>query len=399
MLDLKIAQYKDNAKAPVIFMIDDIANISIKNSSSTKLQVGEDWGQYGQNKNSMWDFLSKQLLDKFPHIKTTFFLVTDKRAPMALSESYSYNEAITKDEKFKTFLQFLDKHPNVELAYHGTTHGTAFDKHEEFLQEWETFRSLEHAIEEINRGKELFKSVVDHYPLGGKYCGYQRGEFGDISIAKANFRWWCYHWDGIIWDRGIEDTSYNYDLSLNHGVVDIPTTVDASTLSLKIIKKIFTRKYLKSCYLYLFKAKSIEKHLDSLYKNGQVIAIQEHTSPYRTDNIIQYPNIVMDIDNLKYIFTLLSKKDVWYATCSELANYYLTKNNSKIKQLQHNEFVIESHEVIRSELTITISFRQGDYYLYDHNQQEVGQFKSKRGRLYITSQFQVNSSYFIVKKN
>ena len=395
---LKIAKWKDNSVAPVVFMIDDIANISIKNSKSKTLKVGEDWGQYGREKNSMWDFLSKNLLERFPHIKTTFFLVTDKRASMALGESYSYTERIDKDKKFMSFLHYLDGQSNIELAYHGTTHGEASLKHEDFLQEWETFKTLDMALSEIKRGEELFKKVLSSYPNGGKYCGYEAGKFGDDSIAKRGFKWWCYHWDGIIWDRGINDkkSKYNYNLELNQGVVDIPSTVDGSTLSLKIIKKFFTRKYLKSLYLYLKKGKTIEKHINSLYNNGEVISIQEHSSPYRTDGRIQYPNIVSDIDNLNHIFSLLNKKDIWYTTCSELADYYLTRLNVTIQMQKNNKFQLVSNSNTVTELTIVVSYMGKKLSLCNEEGKVLSMCKWKKDEFYVTYLFESNKIYKLI---
>jgi hypothetical protein len=396
---LNVAKWRDNAIAPVVFMIDDIANVSVKNSKSESLQIGEDWGQYGRDKNSMWDFLSKNLLEKFPHIKTTFFLVTDKRSPMALGEEYSYAQRIDRDRKFMDFLLYLEREPNIELAYHGTTHGEAFDKHEEFLQEWETFKSLNTAVSEINRGQELFKKVLGVYANGGKYCGYEAGKFGDDSISKTGFKWWCYHWDGVIWDRGVQDSKYSYDLSLNQGVVDIPSTVDGSTLSLKLVKKIFTRKYLKSLYLYFVERKRIEKHINSLYMRGDVISIQEHASPYRTDGRIQYPNIVSDIDNLNYIFNFLDKKDVWYVTCTELADYYLARLNVKINTTKNGEFQLLSNHDLTTALTLTTPFMQKKLSLCDSKGRYLLTFEHKRDTLYVTYLFERDKIYRIIELN
>ncbi len=394
-MKLEIAKWKDNAVAPVIFMVDDIANIAMKQSNSSSLQIGEDWGHYGRDKSSMWDFLSKNLLDKFPKIKTTFFLVTDKRAPMALGEEYTYNKSIIEDKKFIDFLKYLNSNKNVELAYHGTTHGKASVKHEKFLQEWETFSSLDKAIKEIKRGKELFKQAIESYPTGGKYCGYEEGNFGSDSISKSAFKWWAYHWDGIIWDKNSKDKKYNYDLEFNQGVVDIPTTVDGSTLSLRIFKKLFTRKYLKSLYMYIIKNKTIERHIESLYQNQQVISIQEHSSPYRTDGKIQYPNIVSDIDNLNYIFTLLSKKDVWYATCDELADYFIGRSHIEISMENDNTFKLISKIFNMVETTLTIKDNKNLYALYDNNDNFISEFKVKKNNLYLTYDFNTNISYKI----
>ena len=394
-MKIQIAKWKDSAVSPVIFMVDDIANISIKAIQSTTLQIGEDWGQYARDKNSMWDFLSQNLLDKFPKIKTTFFLVTDKRAPMALGEEYSYNKSIVEDKKFIEFLNYLHNNERVELAYHGTTHGEAGVKHEDFLQEWETFNSLEEGVEQIERGKELFKQAVGSYPTGGKYCGYKEGKFGSESISKSSFKWWAYHWDGIIWDKNVNDTKYSYDLAFNQGVVDIPTTVDASTLSLKNYKRFFSKKYLKSLYLYLKEQKTIERHIKSLYQNRQVISIQEHSSPYRTDGKIQYPNIVSDIDNLNLIFTLLSKKDVWYATCDEVANYFITRANLKISIEENNAFKLLSKTLTIAETTISMENDNKRYGLYDNSHKFISAFKLKNNTLYLTNKFNTNNLYYI----
>ena len=394
-MKLEIAKWKDNAVAPVVFMVDDIANISMKQSKSNSLKIGEDWGHYGREENSMWDFLSKNLLDRFPHIKTTFFLVTDKRAPMALGEEYTYNKSIVEDKEFMEFLKFLHEDENVELAYHGTTHGKASIKHEDFLQEWETFNTLEEAEKSINRGKELFKKVLGSYPTGGKYCGYQEGKFGAESISKTSFKWWAYHWDGMIWDKNSKDSKYNYDLEFNQGVVDIPTTVDGATLSLKNYKRLFTRKYLKSLYLYIVEHKTIERHIESLYQNRQVISIQEHSSPYRTDGVIQYPNIVSDIDNLNYIFNILSKKDVWYATCDELANYFIGRSNIEISMDSSNKFKLISKKLDKVETTLTIKDNKSSYALYDNDDNFLAKFKIKNDNSYLTYYFNTNIKYKI----
>jgi len=394
-MNLKIAKWKNNAISPVIFMIDDIANVVMKKSQDDNLYIGEDWGHFCKEKNSMWDFLYNNLLSKFPEIKTTFFLVTDSRVPMRLNESYTYTEPIDKNKNFMEFLQYLDKKSNVELAYHGTSHGKAAKEYDDFLQEWETFNSLEEAIGQTNKGKELFKKVLGHYPSGGKYCGYQAGDFGDESIAKTQFKWWSYNYDYLKWDKNHDNKEYTFDLNMNQGVVNIPTTVDASTLSLKIIKKLFKRKYLKSLYLFLVKRKTIEGHIESLYQNKEVISLYEHSSPYRTDKVIQYPNIISDIDNLNYLFSLLSKKDVWYATCDELANYYIDRNNIDIK-INNNNFKLLSKTPLTDQITLLSDSKQ-ELYLYDSKENLIQKSISKENKQLFTYKFKINENYTILE--
>ena len=394
-MNLKIAKWKNNAISPVIFMIDDIANVVMKKSQTDTLNIGEDWGHFAKEKNSMWNFLYENLLSKFPEIKTTFFLVTASRVPMRLAESYTYAESIDKDKNFMDFLRYLDKQSNIELAYHGTSHGKAAEEYDDFLQEWETFNSEKEAIQQTNNGKELFKKVLGHYPTGGKYCGYQAGNYGDESIAKSQFKWWSYNYDYLKWDKNHDNKEYTFDLNMNQGVVNIPTTVDASTLSLKIVKKLFKRKYLKSLYLFLIKRKTIEGHIESLYKNKEVISLYEHSSPYRTDNVIQYPNIVSDIDNLNYLFSLLSKKDIWYATCDELANYYIDRNKIEIK-IENNTFKLLSEMPLLGSITLLYTHNE-ELYLYDSEENIIQKSISKGDTQMFTYQFEVNKNYKILE--
>lgn len=394
-MNLTIAKWKDNCSSPVLFKIDDLANIYVKKSSSKELTIGEDWGQCAFDRNSMWDFLSKNLLDKFPHIKTTFFLVTKKRVSMTQNTDYTYNQPMDGDSKFTNFLKYLHQNPKVELSYHGTTHGISGENIEDFQQEWETFETLSEAIHTIKEGKELFKSTLGDYPTGGKYCGYKEGDFGKDSIAQSAFKWWCYHEDNLIWDKKSTDKRYRYDLEFIQGVVNIPTTVDASNLSLKIIRKLFTRKYLKSIYLYLKEGKTVEKHMESLLKNKEVISIYEHTSPYMSNDTIQYPNIVSDIENLNLIFSLLEKKDVWYATCDEVANYFIDRNNIKI-ETNNNSFKLLSDRNLNSEITLTLPYEGKNLSLYSEENKFIKNFTHKEEMLYITHDFEINKYYKII---
>ena len=393
-MDLKIAKWRDNCSSPVLFKIDDLANIYIKKSSSKKLKIGEDWGHCSFDKNSMWDFLTKNLLNKFPHIKTTFFLVSKKRASITEDTHYTYNQAMDGDKKFIDFLKYLHQNPKVELSYHGTSHGKAGKDIKDFQQEWETFQTLTEAITTISEGKELFKSILGDYPTGGKYCGYKEGNFGKDSITQSGFKWWCYHEDNLRWDKKSIDKRYTYDLEFIQGVVNIPTTVDASNLSLKIINKLFTRKYLKSIYLYLKEGKTVEKHIQSLLKNKEVISVYEHTSPYMTNDTIQYPNIISDIDNLNLIFTLLEKEHVWYATCDEVANYFIDRHNTKI-EVKGNSFKLLSHKNLNSEITLTLPYKGEILSLYNEENQFIKRFILNKQELYITYAFEINKLYKI----
>ena len=256
------------------------------------------------------------------------------------------------------------------------------------------FDSLDEAVDTIIKGKELFKSVLGSYPMGGKYCGYKEGKFGKESISKSGFKWWCFHEDNFIWDKNLTDSRYTYDVGFINGVVNIPTTVDASNLSLKIINRLFSRKYLKSLYLYFKEGKTVEKHIELLYNNRQIISVYEHTSPYMTNDTIQYPNIVTDIDNLNLIFSLLENKDVWYATCNEVADYFIDKSKVTL-EVEENHFILIAKEKLNNVLTLTLPYNTKDYKVINSQGKKVAEFLRKENTLYCTYAFEINEPYTI----
>lgn len=370
-MKIEITKWRYNALSPVMFMIDDLANISIKKQNdSNDILIGEDWGHYTTQKNSMWDFLNQELYRYYPHIKTTFFLVVGKREPMVKGEKYTYADSID-DLDFVNFLKYLNSKENIEIAYHGTTHGKCGKQLKDFKQEWESFSSLDEAISTIETGRNLYFKLTNTNFNGGKYCGYKKGKYGDESINKTNFTWWCRDWEG---NNSLDNDTKSCDIEYFDNVIDIPSTVDGSFLSLKV--PMFKKKYLKAIYMFFRYGFTLEKQINKLLDNNQVISIQEHSSPYRTDNIIQYPNIVSDMKNLKYIFSFLEDKDVWYATGSEIADYFSLYKNCEII-IKDNYFLFHTTKLLNEGTIITllisghkkleVSVEKSKYYSYTKN--------------------------------
>ncbi|MCM1990508.1 hypothetical protein [Oceanirhabdus seepicola] len=349
-------KWKNNADSPVLLMIDDFANTWIDENNNEKLALGEDWGHFGREKNSMWDVLEKNIFNIFPEVSTTLFTVVGEREPILKNNNKKiYSKSILEDEKFVRFLNDINKKKNVEIAYHGLTHGVAGETRFDFKEEWETFGSLNQAIETIEKGKEMLYKAIGEYPKGGKYCGYKFNQYSDESISKTGFLWWCRHWDAAL-EENITNKNFNYELETFHDVIDIPSTIDGSFYSLKNHKKIFTKKYAKSILEKIKKRKSIEFLLDERVSNKQIISIQEHSSPLRADNRIQYPNIISDLENLQYIFAYLKKYNLWYATGTEIAEYYYIYCKTHIKLKNENTFIINTEEDLEGrELTIKIN--------------------------------------------
>ena len=324
-------KWKNNANSPVLFFVDDLANKWVDINHDGKIQSEEDWGYAGFDKNGAFYFLEKEILSVNPKIKTIFFLVVGKRTSSitdGVIKSVSY--PINKTDKSKKFFKTLQNDEHFEIAYHGTTHGVPGKELKDFKQEWESYKSLDEALTTINRGKEIYKETIGVFPNGGKYCGYISNKFSDESIDKSGFKWWCRYYNRAAID-GCNETefcgkdknsfsSFNVKFFGKNKVVDIPTTIPGSLLNLvfrpgKGIKGIL-KKILKPLIIR-WKLKKI----DYLLANNLVISIQEHISPSREDGKRQTPNIFDDRESLKTIFKYLKKKNVWYCTGSELAEW------------------------------------------------------------------------------
>lgn len=323
-------KWKNDADSPVLFFIDDLCNKWIDLDGDNKIQQEEDWGYAGFDENGAFHFLEEEILSVNSKIKTTFFVPVGKRTNLINnSKINSISEPINETEKSKHFFKTLHNNECFEIAYHGTTHGMPGKAAKDFIQEWESFETLEEALVTIKKGKEIYKDSIGIYPQGGKYCGYISNKFSDESIDKSGFRWWCRYYNRGAVD-GLKGVDYGNDSNLlsafnakyfgKNRVIDIPTTISGNLLNSvfrpgKGIKGIL-KKILKPLIIR-WKLRKI----DFLLKNNLFISIQEHISPSREDGKRQTPNIIDDKESLKIIFKYLKKKNVWYCTGTELAEW------------------------------------------------------------------------------
>ncbi len=301
-------KWKNNADSPVLFFIDDLANKWVDINNDRKIETEEDWGYAGFDENGAFHFLEKEILSVNYKIKTTFFVPVGKRTNLITdNEIKSFSQPINATNESRNFFKTLHKNKRFEIAYHGTTHGVPGKAVKDFIQEWESYKSLDEALATINRGKEIYKDAIGVFPNGGKYCGYISKEFSDESIDKSGFKWWCRYYNRAAID-GCNETefcgkdknpfsSFNVKFFGKNKVVDTPTTISGSLLNSvfrpgKGIKGIL-KKILKPLIIR-WKLKKI----DYLLKNNLVISIQEHISPSREDGKRQTPNIFDDKESL-----------------------------------------------------------------------------------------------------
>ncbi|MZQ75535.1 MAG: hypothetical protein GT589_05175 [Peptoclostridium sp.] len=349
-MKIEVCKWYGNADSPVLLWIDDLANAWVDVSGSGSIELGEDWGYAKHGENSSFDYLEQKLLLRHPKIKTTFFVPVGKRSGVVSDSSIKViSEAINSDEETKAFFRNIGENPKFEMAYHGTTHGIAREKMEDFVQEWSTFESLEEALETIEKGRSIFYEVFGFYPKGGKYCGYEPGKYGDESIDRSGFFWWCRHSNVDLIEYGDSEhggsdknplTSYDIKTFGKNGVIDIPTTIGGHMLNRYLNKD---ERIIKGTVKRLLRRQLIEKEMrkiDYLIKNKLLISIEEHISPARNDGRRQLLNIFDDMEGLNEIFDYISGKNVWYCTGSELAEYYYCRENSVIEQ-SGDEFAVK----------------------------------------------------------
>jgi hypothetical protein len=309
-----IAKWKNNACSPVMLMIDDFTNAWVADPGNPIPSPRCDWGGRLDHENSIFNFLEDNLLQKFPEVRTTFFTVIGEISQYNISEPFDYARPINSDADSIRFFKKVFNDPRFEIAYHGFNHGTPGETTEKFVQEWDGFSSLDEALERIKEGKEIFQNVFGEPPRGGKYGGWCYNRFGDESIDRSGFDWWCRDWmpkdpDGSILPEYFEARFFG-----KNKVVAMPATVHGQNWS--------------------------KRQLNCLLKHQQIISIEEHMGCLRPDKRVQTPNVYDDMSSLQAIYRFLRTKNVWHATGSEIAAYADTYMNTTISDIGEDCFQV-----------------------------------------------------------
>ena len=335
-LIIEKAKWRNNADSPVMLMIDDLANAWHKKDGNAIWDFGGDWGGGKFKDGSALSFLKKKLLTDYSEIRTTFFAIAGKISQYTYDDPFSFAESLCFNEESKGFFRELNENDRFEIAYHGYSHGTPGKNTEDFLQEWRGFQSVQEACEQIERGKAIFKEVFGRYPSGGKYGGWEYNRFADESIDQSGFLWWCRDWMQRDVRSRIRDSYYEPQLFGENLVVALPSTVHG----------FFWNK----------------KQIDTLLQKKQVISIEEHIAPVRPDGLRQSPNIIDDINELRRLFCYLRKKNVWYATGTEVAEYFIAFSFTTIYDIKQDSFKIRYTGRVPSPiLTLILDRRSLDF--------------------------------------
>ncbi|NPV90431.1 MAG: hypothetical protein HPY50_06640 [Firmicutes bacterium] len=354
-MQIDICKWYNDAASPVVFMIDDLCNVWVDTNANGIIDEGEDWGYAKRGPGSSLVFLEERIMKNFPQLKVTFFIPVGVRAGVIKeSETGMKSEMINSDPETREFFKSIGEDDRYEAAFHGTDHGIPGEKAADFIHEWEAYKTLDEALTTIKKGKEVFREVFGHYPRGGKYCGYKKNSFSDKSIDLSGFKWWCRYSPGH-YGRG-NDAGGEVDYFGTASVIDIPTTVYGSLLNTIVypgplgVKSIIKRLCKKPLIRYKLAI------IDDLIKRRMVVSIQEHIAPSRNDGRRQPDNIFDDLESITAILKHLERKNAWYCTCSELADYVYARDNTAIDFDADKKGITLSgpEEIIEKEITLKI---------------------------------------------
>lgn len=333
---LKISKWFNNFQAPAVLMIDDLSDSYIELYQES---YKNDWGYLCDSDESSYYFLQKELLDVHPDIKITFFSPYLKHNVINENSQYKFKKFdLGERQEYIDFLIKLNKQGH-EIAHHGSNHGEYIDESisstvNNWKHEWELFENIDEGVNITLEGVKRFKEICDIDVVGGKYCGYLTNDNSQIIIDKCNFLYWCDKVNFLVHD-------FNENFFGKNNIISFPTNYRGNSfvrLSYKTGKK--KRDNVKSITKYLQPFYNIISYIQlyKLYKNKNIISIQEHYSPSTTAGTAQALNIDTDIKSLKKIFNFLKRLSIWYATCKEIATYIYVRENCQL--------IIENDELI-----------------------------------------------------
>ena len=336
---LSIAHWYNNFHAPAVLMIDDLSDAYIDVYPQSHKN---DWGYLCEEEGGSFSFLKKELLCEYPALKITFFTPYLRHGVINEKSGHNYKKfALGEREAYTAFLKSLEEQGH-EIAHHGSDHGSYIDEnnpstHNNWIHEWALFEDVETGVKTTLEGVKKFKERCGIDVVGGKYCGYIQRENSQEIIERCGFLYWC---DKPSYTLGMYDEA----IFGKKALVSFPTNFAGNA---------FVRLSYSSGEKKKDRRKKILKHLQPLYniyayaqlyrlyRNRQIISVQEHNSPSTSSGIVQSANIISDIGSLKKIFGFLRPLSVWYATCREIAAYVYVRANTELwleKKILHIYF-------------------------------------------------------------
>lgn len=334
---MKKCKYYNNSKTTVSLMIDDFSLTATTINGEVK--PDNDWGYSLNKENSLYLYMEKNLLNKYPEIKGTIFFPIHKHAAQNIYAGYQVLFGEYNDE-FKDFVNYISKH--FDFSFHGTTHGKFINEKNPSFKNWKNeFEYL--TLDDIAYLKMEISKIEDYLGFkfsGGKYPGYKKNKYSEAILEALGMKWWCSECYMI--NKKLPENRHTYFGKQNR-ILDLPTNLSGNIYNENFVS-------LNSSIKFWQKVKKIigyktdltpSEYISYLYENQIPITIQEHFQNKRTDGIRQTPNIFDDLNSLDRIYGTLRGADVWHATCSEIAYYLESYDTSEIIKKEDSIYEIK----------------------------------------------------------
>jgi hypothetical protein len=347
-------KWHSNSKTSCSLMIDDIVPVAISNSEYVGPE--NDWGYLKDSEKSLYTYLKQYLFDKYPEIRGTVFLPIQEQNNI-LANGYQ----VFKSENNAEYFSFLGKLKNqFEFAFHGIDHHIFIDGN--LVHEF-----TNHDKKNDSTYKELIEKFLNESELtfqGGKFPGYKYNDNAIDFIQSMGIKWIALHAKGA--NKKLSDKNELNYIS-DRKLVNVPTNITGDIFNTRVKKEKKYKKLIKSI-LYPSRIRNFENLLKDYYHNGFPIIIQEHWQNLHTNGKRQTPNLFDDINSLERIYSLLRGEDVWHATCSQIAHYFDSFNNTEVKvtneeiHIQYKGLWEEMNLSFRSKFQQFKNIETGDVY-------------------------------------
>lgn len=320
-------------------MVDDLTDGWIDRDGTGRPTGPNDWGHALDGLGSAVAFLRDGLLREHPEVRTTFFVPVARVEDVRPASYATVFRPIDERPEFADFLRRLQADPRFECAYHGLEHGRPGPEAADYEPEFGGYRSQEEAAAGLEAGRAVWRRVFGQDPEGGKYPAYTSGPHGDAAVDAAGFSWWCRRFDGSgALDDALGCSSRWFGA---RGVLDVPSTVHGGALSQPPLPSWRPKAVASRAILTVLARVRLRARLDALLAGRHVITVQEHITWTRPDSARQTPNLRDDVPTLRAIFGALRSRDVWHATCGDIARYIEARERTEVRAQGGSALLVE----------------------------------------------------------
>lgn len=316
--------YFNNHKTAVTLMLDDFSLTATTINGA--IQPFNDWGAGLDGEHSLYRYLTTNLLAKYPEIKGSIFYPLHQHGVQ--NQNAGYQVIFSQDyNQLANFIQQVS--PHFEFAFHGLAHGRYINPQNPAIKdncqyefEYLTLQDIQAIKNDIKETEQVLGTKF----FGGKYPGYISSQCAPKIVEALGFKWWMS--SAHMMNQKHKDNRHGY-FGENNSIVDLPTNISGDCFNPNVD--------LGGAHLLrFFKNKvdtfNLERYIHFLYEKQFIISIQEHYMGLRTDGKRQRPNVYDDISSLDKFFGLLRGLDLWFATCTQIAHYIESYDNTQLVQ-------------------------------------------------------------------